>query len=135
MYCLINEGKKKKYKYWAAYETADQTSIVLCYGSIDDREVVAGKVTDMKTNQASAKRASPHAEMLKRVRKKFDEGYETAPSDIRKVIEAELKRKYGAEFFSQEEKSKSSGQSASAPKEDKQNKEKTWKPSDNFAWF
>ena len=30
-YCLTNEGKKKKYKFWAVHETADQSSIILCY--------------------------------------------------------------------------------------------------------
>jgi len=138
-YCLINEGKKKTYKYWAIHETTDQSSLILCYGSVDDREIVAGKVSDMKTHEVSTwksgpMRASaspdPHSEMLRRVRKKFDEGYSTAPSDVEKVIQKELGRRYGARLFGQKGRTESPQESDSAPKQ-----EKSWKPSDDFAWF
>jgi len=131
-YILVNEGKKKKYKFWAVFQTS-KNNLIICYGSFDDMDISLRRLRDMKAQESYPKTINPHQDMLKRVRKKWDEGYENAPPDVQNVVKKELNRRYGGTLFGQEEQAESPQADSASNKEKKE--KKNWKPSDDFAWF
>ena len=133
MYCLVNEGKKKRYKYWAILES--NGDLIACYGSLDDMDISLSRAKDMKAQEIRVKKLNPHKDMLRRVRKKFDEGYETASSDIEKAIKTELNRRYDGTLFDLEEREESSPKSSDSTHKIQNKQKQDWKPSDDFAWF